>query len=477
MTIDGHAADELIWRPATELRSLILAREVSAVEVATAFLRRIETIDPDLSSFITVAADAALETAHELDRSHRDAVPGPLHGVPISVKDIFWTRGIRTTAGSLIYRDFIPDEDSVHAERVKRAGAVIVGKSNVPEFALFPRTVNRLVAECRNPWDLERTPGGSSGGAAAGVAAGLVPVAVGSDGGGSIRIPAALTGTFGLHPSLGRVPRHGGFASTVMFSSAGPISRTVRDAAVLLQVLAGHDRRDPGSTTQAPPDFLATLEDGIAGARILWIAHDAAAGPTDPRIGEAASRAAASLEQVGAIVETASRGFDIDRWIDAFYVMMDADRYASLGQRLYEDPSLRGLLSEYGRAHFERARTISGAEYSRALDARSHLVRWFDDVFERYDFIATATVGIIAPPLDGPIVRRPLVANTFAVNYAGCTAATLPCGFIDGMPTGLQLIAARHEEGALLRACRAFEQLNPWAAVRPPLPATAPAPD
>jgi Asp-tRNA(Asn)/Glu-tRNA(Gln) amidotransferase A subunit family amidase len=456
--------------PAWRVRELVAARELSPVETTRAALERIAELEPRLHAFLTVAEDAALEQARELERSLAAGDPaGPLAGVPLSVKDNFLTKGIRTTAGSLLYRDLVPAEDSIHSERARRAGAVIVGKTNLPEFALFPRTTNRLGPETVNPWDTGRTCGGSSGGAAASVAAGMTPLAVASDGGGSTRIPAALCGVVGVHPSSGRIPRHGVLGpGTLVFSGAGPITRDVRDAALLFGVLAGPDPRDPTCLKDDPPDYLAALDHGVEGMRLLWLAERSDVDGLDPAVVETAERAAHRFEEAGAAVEAPDVSIGVDEWFEAFYTIMNADRYATGGQQLYEDPAARGLLSEYARDHFGRGRTVSGAEYSRALAARYRLADRLERLLAGYDLLLTPTVGVVAPRLDGPIVRRPLVGYTFFVNYVGWTAATVPCGLVDGLPVGLHLVARANDEAMLFRAARAFEQLQPWTTARPP---------
>jgi Asp-tRNA(Asn)/Glu-tRNA(Gln) amidotransferase A subunit family amidase len=463
---------EFAWLTADQLRKLMVTRQASPVEVTRAFLSRIHDLDPFLHSFLTVAADDALRDARVAEQQLlAGCEPGPLFGVPISIKDLFWTRGMRTTAGSLVYADFVPSEDSVHAERVRAAGAIIVGKTNLPEFALFPRTANRLGPECLNPWDTSRSSGGSSGGAAASVAAGLTPLAVASDGGGSIRIPAAFCGTYGLYPSFGRVPKHGGFGGTLFFSGVGPIARDVRDAAALLQVLAGWDRRDPSSRKDEPPDYAESLDKGVEGQRFIWVGESASTADVDTRVVDRARFAATRFQELRARIDVAPIGFESDRWMDAFYVIMNADRYASLGQELYEDPVRRALLSEYARDHFARSRPIAGVEYSRALQARFKVIEFLESLFGDADLLLTPTVGVLAPQVTGSITRQPLVAYTFMVNFAGYTAATVPCGFVDGLPVGLQIVGRPNAEAAVLRASRAFEQMQPWENQRPPISA------
>ena len=288
---------EFAFKSATELRQLIASGQVSCVELTELFLRRIDALNPKLNAYLTICGDQAMAAA----RNAQDAVQrgdslGPLHGIPISIKDLEMTNGIPTTLGSVLFQDRTPDIDSVVVERVKAAGAVILGKTNTPEFGLSGTTENKLGDACRNPWDTNRTPGGSSGGAAAALASGLCALATGSDGGGSIRIPASFSGVFGIKPSQGRVPRYGGYGYPAAnhFSQSGPMSRTVADTALLLQALAGPDPRDPTSMREAPPDFSAGLGQGVAGLRLAWSPDLGYAG-VDPEVVRVTESAARSL--------------------------------------------------------------------------------------------------------------------------------------------------------------------------------------
>ena len=266
--------ENLAFAPASELAALIADKQASPVELTALYFERIERLDGQLHAYLTLCRDEAMQAAKEAENAvMRGDALGPLHGVPISIKDLELTKGIRTTSGSLPFKDRIPDEDSIVVERVKAAGAIILGKTNTPEFGHRGTTENLLGEPCRNPWNTERTPGGSSGGAAAALAAGLCAIATGSDGGGSVRIPASFCGLYGIKPTQGRVPRYGGRAAPAIanqLSQSGPITRTVRDSAILLQALAGHDARDAGSLRDAPADYIAALDRDISGLRIGW---------------------------------------------------------------------------------------------------------------------------------------------------------------------------------------------------------------
>lgn len=456
--------ETLCLMPAWRLRELVAAKALSPVEITRHFLDRIEQLDPALNAYLAVAGEDALSQARAAERAVLDGGPlGPLHGVPVSIKDMFRVRGMPTTAGSLLFRDFMAPDDSVHAERLREAGAVILGKTNTPEFGLAGRTRNRLGEECLNPWDVTRTPGGSSGGAAAAVAAGMGPLAVGSDGGGSIRIPAAFCGVFGLHPSNGRVPRHGGLGGTLLMSGVGPLARCVRDAALLLQVLAGPDTRDPTCRRDAPPDYLAELEAGVQDLRVAWTPDYGYVTGAERSVVEAVRKTAWRLEEAGARVD--APGLKLEDTREAKAAMSGSDNYALLGREVYEDPDRRRLLTPYARRRYARGRKVTGADYTIALRTLFRFIAELDRWFERYDLIASPTVGFTAPRLaDLPPFDMPpdLAAYTEMVNFAGFTAASLPCGLADGMPSGLHLIARPNDEALLLRTCRAIEKIQPW---------------
>ena len=297
---------DLAYLPATEIRSMIAEKQVSSVEMTKLYLDRIDSLDSQFNSYLTVTSDLALEMAAKADRAvARGDDLGPLHGLPISIKDLEMTEGIRTTSGSLIFADRIAAYDSVVVERVKKAGAVILGKTNTPEYGLLGHTENRLGDHCRNPWNTERTTGGSSGGAGASVAAGLCALATGSDGGGSIRIPAGFCGIYGIKPTQGRISYYlgpGADPASNLFSQPGPMTRTVADSALLLQVLAGRDPRDPGALRDEPDDYVAALSKGVEGMRIGWSA-DFGFAAVEPEVRDSAAAAARAFEDLGCVVE------------------------------------------------------------------------------------------------------------------------------------------------------------------------------
>jgi len=305
------------------------------------------------------------------------------------------TSGITTTLGSAIFRDRVPDLDSVVVERVKSAGAIILGKTNTPEFGLSGTTENRLGDACRNPWDPSRTPGGSSGGAAAALAAGLCTLATGSDGGGSIRIPASFSGVFGIKPSQGRVPRYGGYGYPAAnhFSQSGPMSRTVADTALLLQVLAGPDSRDPVSMRETPPEFGASLEQGVEGWRIAWSPDLGYAG-VDPEVVRVTGMAARAFEELGAVVEEPNLA--IDDPFQAFWDVFSTASYTSYGHLLDEQ---REQFTYYGLRAFEHGAEVTGAALSRALLRVDQLRRQMETFLDEYDLLLTPTMAVPAFPV------------------------------------------------------------------------------
>src|SRR5262245_30614365 len=301
-------AIELCYMPALELGVAIRSKKVSPVEVVEAVLARIERLNPQLNAYCTITAAAARAAAKEAEAAvMRGDALGMFHGIPVSIKDLVATKGVRTTHGSKLYEQFIPDDDAPVVERLKRAGAIILGKTNTPEFGHKAITDNLVFGLSRNPWSLEHTPGGSSGGAAAAVAAGLGPLAVGTDAGGSIRIPASCCGIFGLKPTLGLVaaaPTYGGLET---LSHTGPMTRTVRDAALMLSSIVGADPRDLSSLPAAGTDYLSALDQGIQGLRVAW-SPDWGFAPVDLQVRQLAAAAATRFTELGCQVEEAHPG-------------------------------------------------------------------------------------------------------------------------------------------------------------------------
>ena len=473
--------EDVAFTPAAELAALIARRAVSPVEVVDAVLDRIERAQPALNAFITVCAEEARAAAKAAEAAvMRGDALGPLHGVPFAVKDLVNTAGVRTTFGSWALAENVPRADSPSVARLKAAGAVLVGKTTTPEFGHKCFTEAPLFGRTANPWDLARTCGGSSGGAAAAVAAGLGPIGIGTDGGGSSRIPAACCGVVGFKQTLGLVPHDltpDGFGNQ---SHITPMTRTVMDAALMLQAMAGPHRCDPHSLGLAVPDFVAAARpDGdLKGVRIAW---RPLLGNTilSREVRDACEQALAVFAELGAIVEPVDDNFTGTEpiWLiltQSFWNARFRRYVAQFGNRMSET-LLRQMDNGAGQ---------TAVELQEAMFERTRVFREIQDWFERYDIVATPTLSrtalaidhdFFAPiEIDGQVadtVRKAWYPYTLPFNLSGNPAVTLPCGFdVDRLPIGLQLVGPHLGDARLLRAAALFEQARPWAAERPQIP-------
>ena len=469
--------NELALAPALELRRLIATKQVSPVELTRLYLDRIDRLDSQLNSYLTVTPDEALVMA----RAAEDAVVrgdalGPLHGLPTAVKDSDNTKGVRTTQGSLVFKDLVPDEDSIVVERIKKAGAVILGKTNLPENGDLGTTENLLGDHCRNPWNTERTAGGSSGGSGAAVVAGLCSLATGGDGGGSIRIPASFCGVYGIKPTLGRVPLYNGAGAPVTanhFTQPGPMSRTVADSALLLQVMAGHDPRVPSSLREAPSDYIKATEMDVSGLRVAW-SSDYGYAAVDSEVVEVSHVAARTFEELGCTLEESD--LKLESPFDPFWTLYTTISYARSG-RMLEDHS--DELTWYGRDVLENGSRVTGAEYASALGEVDVIKAQFADLFESHDLLLSPTMAVPAFPvgehpkeIDGQEAHRfwGFLPYTFPINMVGYPAASIPCGFsTEGLPIGLHIVGRPGDEATVLAASAAFERSRPWTQHRPPV--------
>jgi aspartyl-tRNA(Asn)/glutamyl-tRNA(Gln) amidotransferase subunit A len=463
---------DLSFTPATELAAMIRKKKVSPVEVVDAVLARIERINPGLNAFVLVTAESARRAARAAERAvgGKGARLGPLHGVPFSVKDLVVTKGVRTTFGTPLYRDNVPAEDAPIVERMKAAGAIMLGKTNTPTFGWIGATHNLLFGPTRNPWNRDRTPGGSSGGASAAAAAGLGPLHVGTDGGGSIRIPASFAGIYGFKPSFGRIPVHP-FSAAWSLSHVGPMTRTVADAALMMNACAGPDERDPYSLPAHPVDYLRALRGDLGGLRVAWTADLGFAHAVDPEVRAVCAKAARAFRELGCRVEDVEPRWPspFDAWEQIFCGGIAArmagylDRKDEIDAGLYR--IIRKALAEpptrYVQAWFDR---LAWWQHPRAF-------------FQKYDLLLTPTIA--CPPfaigLDDPteIAGTPVppygwIPFTYPFNLTGQPAASVPAGFTrDGLPVGLQIVGRRFDDVTVLRASAAFERARPWAAHRP----------
>jgi aspartyl-tRNA(Asn)/glutamyl-tRNA(Gln) amidotransferase subunit A len=459
--------EDLAWRSALEIAALVRDKQLSPVELTAALLARIEAINPRLNAYCLVAADLARAAAKEAEIAVMKREPiGPLHGVPVSLKDMLYTRGLRTTGGSRLFADLIPEEDAVPVGRLRAAGAVILGKTNTSEFGHKALTDNLLFGPTRNPWDPERTPGGSSGGAAAAVAAGLGPVGIGTDGGGSVRIPAALCGLVGFKPSYGRIPQGVGFPGWDHVGHVGPLTRTVGDAALVLDVLAGGDDRDRISLPREPGSYLDACEQDVKGLHVAWT-PDLGYAAVDERVLEVSGNAAAEFEELGCHVEVVNPGWENPE--EAFATIVAAQFYAAWSDAL---PARESDLDPTLVRFVRRGGAVTAREYLTAM-ARVHAYWQEVQLFlARFDLLLTPSTAVPAFPL-GTGVPRDIAGQavsvlgwmpfTYPFNLTGQPAISVPAGFTeDGLPVGLQIVGRRHADRTVLSAAAAFETASPW---------------
>ncbi len=478
MGLSPAETETLGYAPAVELVERYRSGELSPVEVVEAFLARIEAVNPKLNAYIALAPETARRRAAEAEKQwRRREAPGPLLGVPISIKDLTWTAGLPTTSGSHVFERRVPDRDAPVVARLRAGGAIILGKTNTSEFGWLAITDNDLFGRTNNPWDLTRTPSGSSGGAAAATAAGLAPISHGSDGGGSIRHPASFCGVFGLKPTFGLVPRHPGVDGWPTLSHHGPITRTVADAALALDVMAGFDPRDLTSAPLAPQRYLDRHRTEIRGWRVAWSA-DLGFALVDPVVREAFERAVPAFEELGCRLQPAAPPLEPAREI--FKRVMSAEIVGADLRHIEADGTSR-MNPDLTRFVWKR-RGILAAEYLAAQEERQAMHAAVQDFFERFDLLLTPTMAI--PPFPHPrsMNEYPREVNgidvgstgwhpfTFPFNLTGQPAASVPCGFTpDGLPIGLQIVGRRFEDLAVLQAAAAFEAARPWADRRPSL--------
>ncbi|NWG17164.1 MAG: Asp-tRNA(Asn)/Glu-tRNA(Gln) amidotransferase subunit GatA [Chloroflexi bacterium] len=483
----------------TELTDLTLsqaleqlrARAVSAVELTRAVLQRIEQTDAALGAYLTVTADRALQDAEAADRARAAGDERPLLGVPLAIKDVFSTAGIETTCGSKILRGYKPVFTATVVQRLYDAGMVMLGKLNMDEFAMGSSTENSAFQLTRNPWNLERVPGGSSGGSAAAVAAGLAFGTLGTDTGGSIRLPGAFCGVAALKPSYGRCSRYGLVAFGSSLDCPGPLARTVEDVARILQVMAGHDPLDSTSVTQAVPDYHAALAGGVKGLRIGLPKEYFIAG-IQPEVEQAVRAAVARLEALGAqVVEISLPHTDYS--LPVYYIIAPAEASANLarydgvrfGPRIEKGemwPTYKATRSLFG-AEVKR-RIMLGtyalsagyydAYYGKAQAVRTLIKQDFDAAFKQVDVIATpvapTTAFKIGQNVDDPLQMYLADVFTLPASLAGICGLNVPCGFDEaGLPIGLQLLGPAFGEDVILRAGYAYEQATDWHTRRPVL--------
>ena len=474
----SNSRDDICFLPATELVRLYRRRKVSPLEVMQAVLARIDAVNPALNAYVVVARESALAAARAATRAlgRKGMVLPRLHGVPVSIKDLYATKGIRTTWGSLIYKDHIPDEDDLVVQRLKAAGAIVVGKTNTPEFGAGGNTVNAVFGATRNPWNTALSCGGSSGGAAVAVATGMGPIAQGSDLGGSLRTPAAFCGVVGFRTTPGLVPAHPRALVWDTLGVAGPIARTVGDAALMLSAMAGPDDRAPLSYEVDTSAFVRAVKaPSIKGWRVAWTPDLNGLIPVDPEVVRVAHDALHVLHRLGARVEAACPDFslvdDIIRGTRGLTMVgLHADKLAEWRDRMQKD-----LVRDVEQGLALTTREIARSEVLRSM--LWHRVRAF---MATRDLLVLPTVAVPPFPVEQSypteINGKPLdnytqwFNLTYGITLTGLPAISVPCGFTrTGSPVGLQIVGRRRQDAAVLTAAAAFEATAPWADRIPPV--------
>lgn len=473
---------DILQLDAITLAARIRDKSLSPVEVVSASIERMEKLEPELHAFCTPTTDSALLQAKKIEqRILRGEDAGPLAGIPVAIKDLISTKGIKTVSGSWIYENFIPDEDDITVERLKAAGAIILGKTNAPEFGYSGTGHNPVFPTTRNPWNTDLTTGGSSAGSAAALAARMCPLALGSDGGGSVRIPAAHSGVYGMKASMGRVPlypgcrdeRYPGVSSWESLEHIGPMTRSVADAALMLSVIAGPDPRDRHSIPTSDIDWMGALKGSLKGLRIAYSA-DWGYAAVDPQVREIVGKAVKVFERdLGCIVEEAHPGFDDPKETFAALVAQETDLTGmrklmeTFGDRM--SPHLVAMLNTDWTAEM----------FTNANMQRKAVVNKMWRFMQRYDLLLTPTLATPPFPIDiespDMIEGRRVspgewLAFVFPVNLTGQPAASIPAGFTaQGLPVGLQIIGRHLDDALVLRASAAFEKACGWNHRLPPI--------
>ncbi len=463
-------SEEIVWKPLYETTELLRTETISPEELANIFLERIQNLNNKINAYITINKNVINEAVNVKREKNKDI----LYGIPIAVKDNIETRGLKTTYGSKLFENNIPSEDAIVVERIKKAGGLILGKTNLPELALMPFTDNLLIGPTRNPWNLERTVGGSSGGSAAAVIAGLAPVALGNDGGGSIRIPASFCGVYGFKPSYGRIPLYPKTIKAFLgLHSEGFLTRSVRDAAILMDVVSGPDIRDPESLPREVESYVKALDDNIEGTKIAF-SLDLGHAVVDEEVERAVKEAVKTFEKIGATVDEVN--IKMPDAGEALVAKVASEILAFIGDKIEEWKKVAYPLYI---AIIEQAKEVKGYEYAKAEILRDLIWSSIRDLFKKYDFLITPTTAV--PPfkideIPGPTSIRgkdvPLIVGwmpfTFPFNFTKQPAASVPAGLTsDGLPVGLQIVGRPLDDVGVLKLSAAYERMKPWKDWRP----------
>lgn len=459
----------------SNLKEKIKTGEVSLTELVQAFLNRSEALNKETNAFLTILEDEALKSASRAEEEIRAGHHrGPLHGIPFALKDLFFTRGVRTTCGSKILADFIPDKDATVVQKLSQAGAINLGKLNMHEFAFGPTSLNPHYGDVRNPWNQERISGGSSGGSAASVAASMALFTLGTDTGGSVRIPAACCGVVGLKPTYGRISLYGVYPLCWSLDHVGIFAKRVSDAAYVLKAIAGNDPHDPTSAVEAVPDYTAALTGEIKGLRI-GLLRNFYYEILDREVRAKVEAAVETLAELGAQVEEITIPH-LEEGAAAALITLSAEAASSLEEFYHTRPDLGADV----RARVDLGMVFPATAYIKAQRVRRLLQESFREAFKKVDALVTPTLPITAPRRDATSVSvdgvemliAPAVTRlTRLYNLLGLPAITVPCGFSsEGLPIGLQIAGRPFDEATILRVADVYEANTNWHEKEPPLP-------
>jgi amidase len=467
------SSSSVCFTSAVEMARLIRTKKLSAREALAEHLKQIDRVNPQVNAIVTLAREQAEEAAAKADEKQaRQEELGPLHGLPVAHKDLIETRGIRTTFGSLLFKDYVPTEDDIVVERMARAGAITIGKTNTPEFGSGSQTFNKVFGATHNPYDLSKTCGGSSGGAAVALACGMTPVASGSDMGGSLRNPAAFCNVVGFRPSAGRVPNPKAAFAWSTLATSGCLGRSVADLAFVLSTIAGPDPRVPLSIDQPGEVFARTLDRKFKGVRVAWF-KDLGGVPVDPRVRSLVDGQRATFESLGCIVEQAEPDFKLAE--TSFRILRAWNSASSYGAMLRQHPD---AFKDTLKAEIEQGSRLTGGDIARAENANSAMWRRFQAFLQNYEYFVLPTSQL--PPFD---VNTPYPTEIAGVKFdnfidwmkscwyisaTGNPAASVPCGFTpEGLPVGLQIVGRNKQDFSVLQLAHAFEQATGFGKKRP----------
>ncbi|WP_151448241.1 amidase [Lacisediminimonas profundi] len=466
---------DIFFMPATDMVAAIRAGQLSAREVMTAHLARIEQVNPQLNAIVTLHAEQALQAAAQADEDQAHGKPlGALHGLPVAHKDLLLTRGMRTTFGSKVHERFIPAKSALVVERQQQAGAISIGKTNTPEFGAGSQTFNAVFGATRNPYDPSLTCGGSSGGSAVALASGMVPLADGTDMGGSLRCPANFCNVVGLRPSAGRVPQLPAQDAWSTMSVSGPMARNVQDLALYLSVMAGFDARDPIAIEGDGAQFRAPLARDFKGVRVAW-SPDLGGIPVDPRVTAVLQAQRQLFEDLGCVVEDVTP--DLRDATEIFMTLRALDFELRLGPLMDAHP---GVLKDTVVWNIEEGRKLTGPQIARAYKLRTQLFERMHRFMEKYEFLLCPVNQVPPFAIDQPYITEidgvqmenyiDWMRSCFSITVTSHPAMSLPCGFTDeGLPVGLQVVGRHRDDFGLLQLGYAFEQVNGAGRRRPGL--------